>query len=190
MLLGGRSGMLLRTRLHMAAAADGMARFSCGIGGGDLLLAGDVTHRAARTGHDKAAVCRCGRRLCCRFRTGCPRLSLARRAAGLLLRTSAVGKGVDCVDAAIIASAAGGFAPGLAAGFGLRLCAGFSCGSVLACGLHNTGGHRSRHRIGQHTGEGTPQRVAGDGRIQPDPRDDGIALLGYLDYGKHHHDPW
>lgn len=81
MLLGGRSGMLLRTRLHMAAAADGMARFSCGIGGGDLLLAGDVTHRAARTGHDKATVCRCGRRLCCRFRTGCPRLSLARRAA-------------------------------------------------------------------------------------------------------------
>ena len=63
MLLGGRSGMLLRTRLHMAAAADGMARFSCGIGGGDLLLAGDVAHRAPRTGHNKAAICRCGRRL-------------------------------------------------------------------------------------------------------------------------------
>ena len=183
MLLGGRSGMLLPACLHMAAAADGMSRFPCGIGGGDLLLAGDVTHRAARTGHDEAAVCRCGRCLRGRFRTECPRLSLTRRAARLLLGTSAVG---NCVDATIIASAAGG----LAAGLGLRLCAGFSCGSVLTCGLHNTGGHCSRHRIGQHTGEGTPQRVAGDGGVQPDPRDDGIALLGYLDYGKHHHDPW
>ena len=190
MLLGGRSGMLLPACLHMAAAADGMARFSCGIGGRDLLLAGNVAHRAACTGYDEAAVCRCGRRLRGRFRAGCPRLSLTRRAAGLLLGTSAVGKGVDRIDAAIIASAAGGFAPGLAAGFGLRLCAAFSCGSVLSCGLHNTGGHRSRHRIGQHAGEGTPQRVAGDGGVQPDPRDDGIALLGYLDYGKHHHDPW
>ena len=25
--------------------------------------------------------------------------------------------------------------------------------------------HRSRHRIGQHAGEGTPQRVAGDGGV-------------------------
>ena len=37
MLLGGRSGVLLPVCLHMAAAADGMARFSCGIGGRDLL---------------------------------------------------------------------------------------------------------------------------------------------------------
>ena len=78
MLLGSGGGMLLRTCLHMTAAADGMACFSCGIGGRDLLLTGNVAHRAARTGHDEAAVCRCERRLCCRFRTGCPRLSLAR----------------------------------------------------------------------------------------------------------------
>lgn len=78
MMLGSRSGMLLRTRLYMAAAADGMARFSCGIGGGDLLLTGNVAYRTACTGHDKAAVCRCGRRLYCRFRTGCSRLSLTR----------------------------------------------------------------------------------------------------------------
>lgn len=78
MLLGSRSGVLLRTCLHMTAAADGMARFSCGIGGGDLLLTGNVAYRTACTGHDKAAVCRCGRRLYCRFRTGCSRLSLTR----------------------------------------------------------------------------------------------------------------
>ena len=63
MLLGSRSGMLLPACLHMAAAAGGMARFSCGIGGCDLLLSGDVAHRAPRTGHNKAAICRCGRRL-------------------------------------------------------------------------------------------------------------------------------
>ena len=63
MLLGSRGGMLLCACLHMTAAADGMARFSCGIGGGDLMLTGNVAHRTARTGHNKAAVCRCGRRL-------------------------------------------------------------------------------------------------------------------------------
>ena len=189
MLLGGRSGMLLPACLHMAAAADGMSRFPCGIGGGDFMLAGNVVHRAACTGHDKAAVCRCGGRLRGRFRTGCPRLSLTRRVAGLLLGTSAVGKGVDCVDAAIIASAAGGFAAGLAAGLGLRLHTGFSCGSVLACGLHNARGHCPCHRIGQHTGERTPQRIAGNSGVQPDPRDDGVDLLGNLDHGKYHYDP-
>lgn len=78
MLLGSGGGMLLRACLHMTAAADGMARFSCDIGGRDLLLTGNMAHRAARTGHDEAAVCRCGRRLRGRFRTCCPRLSLTR----------------------------------------------------------------------------------------------------------------
>ena len=189
MLLGSRSGVLLRTCLHMTAAADGMARFSYGIGGRDLLLTGNVAHRTACTGHDEAAVCRCGRRLCCHFRTGCPRLSLAWSTTGLLLGMSAVGKGVDRIDAAIIAPTADGLASGLAAGLGLRLRTGFSCGSVLACGLHNAGGHRPRHRIGQHAGERTPQRIAGDSGVQPDPRDDGVNFLGNLDHGKYHHDP-
>ena len=63
MLLGGKSGVRLPACLHMAAAADGKARFSCGIGGRNLMLTGNVAHRTARTGHNKAAVCRCGRRL-------------------------------------------------------------------------------------------------------------------------------
>ncbi len=63
MLLGGRGGMLLCACLHMTAAADSMARFSCGIGGSNFMLAGNVAHRTACAGHDEAAVCRCGRRL-------------------------------------------------------------------------------------------------------------------------------
>ena len=62
MLPGSRSGVLLPACLHMAAAADGMACFSCGIGGRDLLLTGNVAHRAACTGHDETAVCCCRQR--------------------------------------------------------------------------------------------------------------------------------
>ena len=55
--------------------------------------------------------------------------------------------------------------------------------------LGNVRGRRAHNHVGQCAGQRPPERVAGDGRIQPNAGDDGIRLSCDLYEGQDQHDP-